>query len=192
MNTDIALLLYQKKQTVFSFKELVLTFPKLSFDSLKNRLNYLVKNNKIQNPRRGIYTKKGYNLHELAVRIYTPSYISLESILAKEGLIFQNYKTIFCLSYLTRKISVDGIDIQYRKITDRILFNQEGIFYQDYFYQASKERAFLDAVFLYKDYHFDNLGVLDWIKIRKNAAIYQNKVFNKRVEEYFQIYKKGK
>jgi len=55
---------------------------------------------------------------------------------------------------------------------------------------ASCERAFLDCVFLYKNYHFDNLKPLNWEKIKKLAPIYESKSLKKRIEEYYQIYKK--
>jgi len=39
--------------------------------------------------RRGIYAKdKNYDRLELANRIYTPSYISLETVLSREGIVF--------------------------------------------------------------------------------------------------------
>ena len=53
---------------------------------------------------------------------------------------------------------------------------------------ASKERAFLDAVYLYKDYHFDNLGSLDWEKIEDLKKIYKSKAFEKRVNSYYHDY----
>ena len=54
---------------------------------------------------------------------------------------------------------------------------------------ATLERAFLDAVYLYKNYHFDNLGTIDWEKVAELKKIYKSKAFEKRVEEYYMIYK---
>ena len=56
------------------------------FQSLNKKLNYYVLMGKLLNPRRGIYTKPDYNPEELACVVYTPSYISLEYVMQKSGL----------------------------------------------------------------------------------------------------------
>jgi len=116
---NFILKLYRVKNTVFTIKEIVLLFPNVERKNLKARINYYVKKGIFKNVRKGIYVKSEYNPLELATRIYTPSYISLENVLEKEGVIFQHYKTIFVASYLTRKIEVDSQEIQYRRVKER-------------------------------------------------------------------------
>lgn len=188
MKKDFILTLYSTTQTVFSLKELSLLFPDIPYNNLKSKVHYFVEKKKLQNPRKGIFTKESYNKLELANKIYTPSYISLETVLQKESLIFQNYETIFVASYLSRKIAVNGINIFYRKINGKVLLNKEGVNEVSNCAIATKERAFLDAIFLYKDYHFDNLSPLDWEVVQQLKAIYQSKALEKRVGEYYQIY----
>lgn len=190
MKADFILELYKKPQTVFTFKEISLLFPEASYQSLKNKIRYAIRTEKLHNPRRGIYTKDKFNRFELANKIYAPSYISLETILQEKGIVFQKYATIFVASYLTRKIKVAGEEISYRKLKDEVLLNKKGIEEKNAYFCASAERAFLDAVFLYKDYHFDNLNPLDWKKVAEFKKIYQSKTLEKRVEQYYQIYKK--
>lgn len=190
MNTDFILELYQKPLTVFTLKEISLLFPKISYQSLKDRLSYAVSKKKLLRLKKGIYSKIKFEPLELANKIYTPSYISLETVLQKEGVIFQNYLTIFVASYLTRKINVFDYQIQYRKIKNEILFNKEGIEELNGYFIASKERAFLDAIFLYKNYHFDNLKTINWEKVFQLIKIYRSKVLEKRVKEYYQLFKK--
>src|SRR3989344_3669321 len=189
MKKDVIFELYKKPQTVFSFKELSILFPDLTYQSLKNKIQYALRANKLKNPRKGFYAKDNFNPYELANKIYSPSYISLESILQSEGLIFQADRTITAISYLTREIEIDGQKIFYRKIKNEILLNKEGIIEKDYFFSAIKERAFLDSVFLYKNYHFDNLEPLDWNKVSNLKKIYKSKILENRVNEYYQIYK---
>ena len=143
MKKDVIFELYKKPQTVFSFKELSILFPDLTYQSLKNKIQYALRANKLKNPRKGFYAKDNFNPYELANKIYSPSYISLESILQSEGLIFQADRTITAISYLTREIEIDGRKIFYRKIKNEILLNKEGIIEKDYFFSAIKERAFL-------------------------------------------------
>ncbi len=186
---DIIFDLYQKNQTVFTFQEISLFYPKINKQSLKDKLRYAVKKEKLLRLRRGIYAKKDYLVFELANKIYTPSYISLETVLEKEGIIFQKQNKITVVSYLSRDITVDNHSISYRKIKNEILINHQDIVNENNYFIASKERAFLDAVFLFKDYHFDNLNSLDWEKIFKLLNIYKNKTLEKRINEYYQIFK---
>lgn len=190
MKEDLIFELYKKHQSVFSLKELSLLFPQFSYKNIKRRLSYYVKSGKLKRLRQGIYAKEQFNYLELANKIYSPSYIGLETVLEREGIIFQKYKVIFVVSYLTRKVALDEQKIFYRKIKVGVLLNNIGIQKENYYSIATKERAFLDAVFLYKDYHFDNLKPLDWDKVMEIKKIYQSKILEERVEEYRQTFKK--
>lgn len=189
MNKDLILTLYSVPHTVFSIKEVSLLLPDIKPNNLRRRLHYFVKVGKLKNPRWGIYVKNEYNALELANKIYTPSYISFETVLFKKGIVFQVYETIFVASYLSRHIIVDNTKIFYRQINMHALLNTSGIEEIAGYFIASAERAFLDAVFLYKNYHFDNLGGLDWEKVFDLVPMYENHAFEKRVKEYYEIYK---
>ena len=89
-----------------------------NFQSLNKKLNYYVHAGKLQNPRKGIYTKPGYEPEELACSIYRPSYISLEYVLQKAGVVFQFDSRITLVSYLSRNIEVDTREYRYRKMKD--------------------------------------------------------------------------
>lgn len=189
MDSDIILKLYSKAETVFTLDEISQNFPEIPYKNLKDRLYYFTKVGKLQRPRHGIYAKAKYNPMELANKLYKPSYISLETVLLKGGVTFQYYETIFLVSYLTRSVQIGDINIQYRRIPGDILTNLSGIKAKEGFFLASLERAFLDAVYIYKNYFFDNLGILDWEKVNELKKIYNSKAFEKRVEEYNQWYK---
>ena len=97
---DFILNLYQAKNTVFTIDEIALLSGEIERFNLKSKINYYVKKGDLRNVRKGIYTKIEYDPLELATKIFTPSYISLETVLKKEGVIFQTYETIFIVSYL--------------------------------------------------------------------------------------------
>lgn len=193
LKKDIIFTLYQKPQTVFSSQELSLLFPAVSENSLRRRLHYFARSGKLRRLARGLYAKIDFNPLEAAGKIYSPSYISLETVLLARGVIFQNYKRIFAVSYLTRevKLAQAAITVCYRKIKNEVLFNKAGVEEKNGWFEACPERAFLDAVFLYRNYHFDNLGGLDWTKIRELSKIYKREILQKRVEEYYKIYKEN-
>lgn len=185
MDNDLILTLYSKPQSVFTLDEIALYFPNVPYENLRSRVRYFTNVGKLKRLKQGIYAKTEYNPLELANKLYTPSYISLETVLAKGGMIFQYYERIFAVSYLTREVKVGEITIQYRQIRKDVLTNTQGIDQKDSYFIASLERAFLDAVFIYKDYHFDNFESLDWEKVFELTTIYHSKTFDKRVKEYY-------
>ncbi|MBI2326791.1 hypothetical protein HYU92_00580 [Candidatus Curtissbacteria bacterium] len=189
MKNNIVLSLYKKPQTVFTLQEIALLFPEIPYDNLKKRMSYFAKSGAIKKLSRGVYAKDQFDVLELVNKLYTPSYISLETVLQKAGVTFQYYESIFAISYLSRTIKVGEHTILYRRMKKDILLNKQGIEEQGNVVIASPERAFLDAVYLYKDYHFDNLNTLNWDKITELKNLYGNRKFLKRVEEYYQVYK---
>lgn len=184
---DILKILRSDK-TVFSFREILLASEETNSALLRRRISYYVKKKELYPIRRGIYAKSSnYEKFELAAKIYTPSYISFETVLGGAGVTFQFYSQIFVASYLTREIVADGQAYAYRKIKDAILTNSVGIERKGNYSIACPERAFLDVVYLYKDYHFDNLSPLNWDKIFEILPIYGgNKRMEKKINQYRQ------
>ena len=180
--------LYRRPETVLTIDEIAQMFPEISYKSLKDRLSYFTKTGRIRRLRSGVYAKPDYNPLELANKVYKPSYISLETVLFRGGVVFQTYQTIFVVSYLTRTLTIDHQDIQLRKMKEVVLTNMAGIDPQTGYFMASLERAFLDAIYIYRDYHFDNLEGINWEKVESLKGIYHSLAFEKRVDGYYQIY----
>jgi len=183
--------LLRSSKTVFSIKDVALLWGEEQERKVAPRLNKYAKAGKLVRLRRGFYAKdKNYDPLELATRIYTPSYISFETVLTRAGINFQYYETIFVASYVTREIKVDGQNISYIRMKDYVLSNTTGIEQNGNVAIATKERAFLDRIYISKDYHFDNLDALDWDKVFEILPIYNNKRMEKKVNTYFKEYKK--
>jgi hypothetical protein len=139
------------------------------------------------NPRKGIYAKPGYNTEELGSLIYTPSYLSLEYVLQKSGVIFQYDSGITVASYLSRELVIGENDFRFRKIKNDILLNLKGILRQENHVNiASPERAFLDLCYLESNYYFDNVSTLDKQVINELLPVYNSKVLSKRVLKLLQ------
>ena len=176
--------------SVFTFKDISLIWRDTRKQSIASSVAYYVKKGELYPLRRGIYAKdKNYNRFDLATRIYTPSYISFETVLAKAGVIFQYYGQIFVASYQSREISCDGQKYSLKKMKNSILTNQAGIENKGSYYIASTERAFLDVAYLNTNYHFDNLSPLDWKKVFLLLPLYGNKMLEKRVDFYYKAFK---
>ncbi len=186
MTKDILKKLYQSKQTVFSFKDISLILGETNKDNLKSKIAYYVKNNDLLRLRKGIYAlDKDYDRLELATKIYTPSYISFETVLAKEGVTFQYYERIFVASYLSREIEVDKQTIEYVKIKKNILVNRKGLIDKGSYYIASPERAFLDRIYTVNNYYFDNPETLDRDKAFDLVKIYNSENMGKQIKKIF-------
>lgn len=182
--------LLRSPKTVFSVKDVALLWGEEREQMVAIRLNRYVVSGKLIRIRRGIYAKdKNYNRSELATRIYTPSYISFETVLTRAGINFQFYGNIFVASYVTREIEAGDQKISFIRMKDYVLSNTAGIEHSDGIATATKERAFLDRIYISKDYHFDNLNALDWDKVFEILPIYHNKRMEKKVKEYFNHYK---
>lgn len=174
-------------KTVFNYKDVALLWGEPSSQAVRVRLSYYAKQDKLYRIRRGLYAKdKNYSKLELATRIFTPSYVSFETVLSKEGMIFQFYNQIFVASYLTREIEVDGQVYSFRRIKDPILTSAVGVEHRDETSIATKERAFLDTLYLNEDYHFDNLGALEWSKVFEILPIYHNRRMYKKIIKLYQ------
>lgn len=185
--------LLRSPRTVFSAKDVALLWGEERKQTITSRLDKYVRVGKLIRIRRGIYVKdNSYNRFELATRIYTPSYISFETVLTRAGINFQYYDTIFVASYVTREIEIPGQKISFVRMKDYVLTNTVGIEYVDGYSIACKERAFLDRIYISKDYHFDHLDVLDWDKVFEILPIYNNKRVEKKVRKYFEYYKSTK
>ena len=183
----------RSSKTVFTFKDISLIWRSDDKKTTIAGVNYYVKTGELYRIRRGIYAKdKNYDKLELATRIFVPSYVSFETVLTRAGINFQFYQSIFVASYQTREIIVDGQTYYYKKIKDLVLTNPVGIEHQSETSVASPERAFLDTIYIHKDYHFDNLGPLNWDKVFAILPIYQNNRMAKKVQEFFEYHKATK
>lgn len=178
--------LYSLPNTVFTSKEIALILRENNLDSVKSKINYYVKKGVLIRLRNGIFAKSsGYEIFEAANKIFTPSYISLETVLQREGVVFQDYgKTIFVISYQNREVKMSGYTISFRKIKDAVLTNSKGIKIENGYSIAGKERAFLDALYLYKNYYFDNIDSMDWKKAKEILPIYSSQALTLRFKQY--------
>jgi len=184
LEKDLILAIYRENRTVFRLNDIAMLIGVSDFQSLNKKLNYYVRTGKLNNPRKGIYTKPGYDTEEMACSVFTPSYISLQYVLQKAGIVFQYDSRITSVSYLSRIIEIESREFIYRKIKGSSLVNTAGILRQkNHINIASPERAFLDFLYLEKEFHFDNLNPLNRKVINKLLPLYNSKALIKAVKK---------
>lgn len=180
-------------QTVFSFNEISMIWGDTNQNTTISAVNYYVKTGQLFRIRKGFYAKdNNYDSLELATKIYTPSYISLQTVFRREGMIFQHYESIFVISYLTRTIKCDGKTIEIKKIKNEALTSTDGLINMGNYFIATKERAFLDMLYLFPHYGFDNLRSIDWDKCFELVKIYNKKTLVKTLKKYYKLYAQSK
>lgn len=176
--------IYKDSRTVFGLSDVAMLFPSQEGKYLSERLRYYVQTDRLQNPRKGIYAKPGYNPLELANILYTPSYISLEYVLQQAGVIFQFDSRTTSVGYLSRELKIDGRTYSYRRIKEQIIIAPEGVERRENVNIATPERAFLDMLYLNKDFYFDNLSPLSAERIAQILPAYRSAALEKRVAKY--------
>ena len=152
-----------------------------SGQALKQRIYYNIKTWKIIQLRKWIYvfaekinelTTQDYFM--IANSIYSPSYISFETVLQKEWIIFQDYNTIFVASRYSKTIEIKKIrlKINFIRLPDSLLLNNYGLKSENGYTIASPERALCDILYKNHSYPIDNLNNLDIDMLKWLADIY--------------------
>ena len=178
---NILEVILNSSRSVFNIQSLRIMTECKNSQKLTQSLHYYVKEGKICNPRRGIYTKATYNEQEMACSLFRPAYISLEYVLQRAGVVFQYDDAITCVSYLNRIVEIDDKTYQFRIINPELWIGMEGIRQDDNILIATPERAFLDMVYLSAgNCYFDNLHPLNKTKVKQLLPLYQSKVLTER------------
>lgn len=183
--------LYKSPKSILTSQDLALIWQINDKQNLYAKTSYYVKRNVLISLSRGIFAKStDYNKKELATSIYSPSYISFETVLRNEGLIFQHYENIFLAGPYSLTKKINESNFVFRKLKDQVLFNLSGVLSKNNYSIATIERAFLDMIYLFPNYYFDNLDPIDWKKCNNIVKIYNNKQLIKRLNTYQKKYAK--
>ena len=187
-NDSFILEIYKNPRTVFRINDIALLMGYNKNSALCKKLNYYVKTGKLLNPRKGFYAKEGYKAEELACLLYPPTYISLEYVLQRAGVIFQYDSAITNVSYLTREVEIEDQTFRYRQIKGEILTHTAGIILnKNNMNIATPERAFLDILYLNKRFYFDHPTILDKKKVLQLLSIYRSQILINTVKNILSI-----
>lgn len=182
-------LLYQSSKTVFTRDDLALIWKERDASRLNSKISYYSKKGSLKKLTRGVYAKgREYRLKDLATSIYAPSYISFETVLKEAGVIFQHSDALFVATRRSKTMTINTHRLVFRKMKDLVLYSSAGITSTASYSIASLERAFLDMIYLFPRYYFDNLGTINWEKCRELVGIYGNYQLEKRLASYQKSY----
>lgn len=181
--------LYRSGKTVFSMQEIrLLTRGFIATSALPNRLSRLVNSGDLLRLRHGVYALPSYDPLEFASKIQVPSYISMETVLRKHGVIFQYDNTITLASYQPKVIyNPSGEVFLFRKLASSILINRKGKVVTPHYTIATVERAFLDLCYVDKWRTYENIDPLNIEKVLELLPIYNNKALTERVSSILSL-----
>lgn len=188
---NFTLNIWNKKNTVFDVNDLSQIIEHTSDQSLRQKIFNYTKRWYIEKIHRWIYKipNKEVNPFELANKIYSPSYISFFSAMYHYWLIFQANPSQIDLAYKkSQLVKFNNLDfsIYLRNLKEDILLNNQWLIFKDTYTIASKERAFLDTIYLFSNIYIDNIDILDTQKIIELLPLYRkNKMMKSRVLKYF-------
>jgi predicted transcriptional regulator of viral defense system len=136
----------EKKIGFFSFREFqILTG--LSYRAARGALYRYKKKGWVVSPKKGYYYFSEYPLHdfELANKLYSPSYLSMETVLSKEGIIPEAVYSITSVTPKpTRLFTVEGKIFRYSKIKPQAF---AGYYKEDGYLIAEPEKAVVDYLY---------------------------------------------
>ncbi|MEA2064811.1 MAG: hypothetical protein U9O66_00750 [Patescibacteria group bacterium] len=99
--------------------------------------------------------------------LHSFSYVSAETVLAEQGIIFQSSNKITLISAKSKKFRIGDNNYYSRKLSDRFLFNSVGIKNNNGVKIASIERAVADLLYFNSKAYFDNSKKINWKKVKK-------------------------
>ena len=177
---------FNSDQTVFSVNDLSKYISHKTDNYLRGRISFYVKKGVFKKVARGFYSlRKDYNTFELANKIYSPSYISFFSALYYHKIIFQFQNNVYLAYRKTDQKILQAYTIVLKNLKQDLLLNLEWIEIKKYYSIASKERAFLDTLYIYGETYFDNIDVIDQKKVQQLLKIYNSRKLEKLVKTYF-------
>jgi predicted transcriptional regulator of viral defense system len=140
-------------------------------NSIRKAISRYIKNGILNPVQRGLYSTvplsrlDPYDLGASVLHSYC--YVSMETILAREGVISQEPASITFISGKSTMLEVADHYYYSRKMKDIALFNPEGIVKKGDHFEATLERAVADMLYYDPTYYFDLPQLIDWKKVKQ-------------------------
>jgi predicted transcriptional regulator of viral defense system len=182
-------ILHKSGRTVFSTQELMLYWAVENKRVLYTQIARFKEQGFLRTIQRGLYALEGVGVNEfeLAGKLKKNSYISFETVLAKNGIINQWYGIYFSASDRKLFVENDYGKFDYRRLTTKVLNNRLGVVNQGSYFIASTERAICDYFYEVGFQQLDDLDGVDKTKLLKISKIYKNKRLEKDINKLIKL-----
>jgi len=178
----------EKKIKYFSLQDFQ-QITDLSYDAARAILQRYKKKNLVLNPKKGYYFFKDYppSVYGLAYRLYSPSYISMETVLSKNGVIPETiYPIVSVTPKPTRNFVCQKREYRYHKIKQEAF---TGYYKKENYLIAETEKAVVDYLYFValgqkKINSRINLRKINKKKLVAYGKTFKNKKLSSLIEEY--------
>lgn len=179
MTTDKIGILVQQSQKLFHTSDLKVLWNILNQNTLHKTIARLIKKKVLISLQKGFYSivpPDQLDPTEVGFRAINHfSYLSTETILAKNGIINQSPNKITFISNSPSNFTINGNSYLVRQLKPQCLNNTIGIIQNDKgVFIATTERAIADMLYFQPNYHFDANSLINW-KLVKN---YQQQIYS--------------
>ncbi len=182
-------LLIKSKRSVFTSADLEKIW-RMKPSSVKITAQRMTKAKLLKRIAKGFYAiNEDYNIYELANKIISPSYVSLNSALFYLFVFFQKSNLISSVSLLSYEKKIGDLVFKYYSQKPSLFFNLEGINYRDLLSLATAERAVLDCFYFNVLPTIDNADKINFSYLQKLSSLYPQTV-QKKAEKLIKAYLK--
>ncbi len=163
--------LLKQNQKLFHTQDLALLWEIENNNTLYTTIKRYVQKGILIPIHKGFYSTlplSNINLFLLGIGyLHSFSYVSTETVLSNEGIVFQKTNYITLISNTSKKFKIGDIWYHARKLKERYLYNESGIETKDNVRIATVERAVSDLIYFDPLYHFDLNTHINWKKVKK-------------------------
>lgn len=144
------------KMPVFSRTDVLKLFPEEPVNQINTQLYRMTKRGDLIGLKRGMYVFPNLNIDEFVIanKLYSPSYVSLESALNIFGVIPDIPSVVTSVTTVTsKKINTSLGNFKYSKINENLFFGYKSILDERsgfYYSIANPEKALLDFIYIRK------------------------------------------
>lgn len=178
---------------VFTAQDLAVLWGYEEEKKLYELIKYYIRQKQIFALTRGLYATRPYTqqdlrndprlLLEIANRLVRNSYVSLFTVLVKEGVIYQYYDEVYSVAARSVTREVAGVKFVYKRVKEGLVMNELGIEVEEGVRMASLERAVADTWYLYPQWEMENLGRVKKDKLVRIAKMYGGKRMKTKIQE---------
>jgi len=144
------------KMPIFSRTDVLKLFPDEPVNQINTQLYRMIKRGDLIGLKRGLYVFPNLNIDEFVIanKLYTPSYVSLESALNIFGIIPDICSVVTSVTTITsKKINTSLGNFKYSKINENLFFGYKSLLDERsgfYYIIANPEKALLDLIYIRK------------------------------------------
>ena len=162
--------LARTKETLFHTKELAVIWGISDTNNLYTTLKRYVKNKILFRVYKGLYSLLPLEQVDRTLlglkALHQYAYLSTETVLFNEGVIFQPPSYITLISKISRQFTIGKTNYKCRQMEEKSLYQNDGIMIKGRIRIAGIERAIADLLYFNPRAHVDNKKV-NWEKVKE-------------------------